>query len=196
MIYLLVFLLVLLGGLIWGLLAIRSFHQKRKPFELLAEQMGLELSYSSAIEFMLRGRYRGYPVTALAVQEETKDGSQAVLYKASIPMINPQEKMLLVYTGKDRYSTRIDESRKIPLQETFAPPIQAFTNDLLFSSFVLTEPIRMKIEKVCSTFSDAGLFISEDELTFLANTQKEADSIQTLLDLLADIKDSLNNGGN
>ncbi len=196
MIYLLVFLLVLLGGLIWGLLAIRSFQQKRKPFEFLAEKLGLELSYNSATEFMLRGRYRGYPVTALAVQEETKDGSQAILYKVSIPMINPQEKMLLVYTGKDRYSTRIDESRKIPLQETFAPPIQAFTNDLLFSSFVLTESIRMKIEKVCSNLSDAGLFISEDELTFLANAQEDANSIQTLLDLLADIKDSLNNGGN
>ena len=191
MIYLLIPLILIAGTIAMLAFFLLRRKQARKPFEQVATSLGLDLTYSHPQDFMLSGWYRSYPLTLITLPIATQASPTLPCYKASVPMTNPQGKIFVVEKGSLRYDRELAAAPLIPLKETFSPGLTGRSNDLLFSSVLLTEQVKATIERFFAGVYMGQLFIAGDELTVIVANEKRADLLPLCMDLLADIKDSL-----
>jgi hypothetical protein len=168
----------------------RRFNQERKPFEAVAQGLGLTLTYAAPNDLMMAGIYRKYRATVITLMAAGKP-SPLPCYKASVPMVNPQAKIFVVWKGSIRDEQRIPTAQLIPLKDTFPPGMLGKSNDLLFSSVLLTAEVKTAIEQFFSGVHAGELFFTGDELSLVFPAENGPEMITAALNLLADMKDSL-----
>lgn len=189
MIYLLIPLILVVIAGVFFLFFIRRDERQRRPFAATAAALGLSLTYAHPHDLMMAGKYRSY--SASVVSLSGKGTPPLPCYKASLSMINPQSKLLMVSKGAIWEDQRMDRSRMISLKDTFSTGLVASSNDLMFSSVLLSDKVKEAIEQFFAAIHAGELIFVEDELSLIVPAEKGASAISASLDLLADIKDSL-----
>ncbi|MFN0201629.1 MAG: hypothetical protein ACKVTZ_08920 [Bacteroidia bacterium] len=170
-------------------------HQIQIRNRAFAQKTGLSLT-GSYIRPILNGSYRGYEIAIDTILEDK--GKRARWVKIAVKMQNPNEKSLHIYHSQDvsifpeEYLAEIGETQ---LKEHFRGTTQGKTNDLFFSSLLLTDEIKRQIGIEMPKHSDTLLFFQGEELAYLSPCIASFESSQTewltQLNLICNMKDAL-----
>ncbi len=179
----------------------RAFRKKEDQFGKLANSLGLKLAFTQPQQFTFYGDYRNYPVRIEPLALEQADRKKGKLWstKITLPMINPNLKILRVSKASALYSAFNDYMPYRDLQKIshqIAPWIDIHTNDPLFSHIVLSDDIKMDLVVNLKSVDSGIIYIMGDELgailPFLIREDADSPKVANILDVLCNIKDELN----
>ena len=195
------FSLIALGVVLTGVIRNRNFSRKEKLHQQFSQKNDLQLAYIHERQFNMYGNYRGYPVLiesfSVALPTNKKNVLSAVRF--SIPVTNPMRKCIKAEKGFDLYphlALLAPLDKGISVKHGMGDDITMATNDMLFSSRVLSEEVRISIYDAFKDQEAGILYLQDENLSFatprLLVQEDCLPSWQKMLDLLCDIKDELN----
>lgn len=191
-----------LTGLSLGIWAWQRYRQRKKLENLhmgFARERGLKTAYLNPKDMQIYGHYREYPVQITA---DTLAHSSTVarnVLKVSLPMINPNRKCLRISVGGIDYpefDRLVVLDRPIQVQHDLGDWLRMESNDIFFTSLILTDDIKISLYELFKEREALLLYIQDDELAMISPTLLFTASDQAFLgkqlDILCDIKDELN----
>ena len=199
--YIILFSLIALAIIVIGIIRNRNFSRKEKLHQEFSKKNGLQLAYIHERQFNMYGNYRGYPVLIESFGYSLPENKKKILptIKFSIPITNPMRKCFKAEKGINVYPQLANLApldKGINVKHGMGEEISMTTNDMLFSSRILSEEVRISIFEAFKNQEGGVLFLQDENLSFATpllliqeNTMK---SWQKMLDLLCDIKDELN----
>ncbi len=177
-----------------GVVRHRRFNRWEQLHRRLAHRRNLQYSFQHQNQFHHYGSYRNYRVE---IRPTLVDNSWFTRF--SIVMTNPNRKALKIAKAAAQFPS-LDSLALIdhpfPIQHDLGDWLLMSTNDLLFSSLILSDDIRISLHELLSPLSAGLIYIYDEELSFLRPglMEQETDLLlfEKSLDLLCDIKDELN----
>lgn len=189
------------GAFVVGMLRNRKFDRIENLHKSLARQLGLSISYLNQKDFTLFGKYRGYKVRIEGIKLPSEDRTETLpAIKCSVQMVNPQLKCLRVEKKAESFSY-FNKLAFIPrpfnMNHNIGDWLSITTNDMMFASILLSDDLKISLFETFNPVENAILYIEGEEMVFLGlDLMEEQDRVNYyagVLDLLADIKDDLNN---
>lgn len=173
-------------------------HQRYARWEGLhnrfATRRSLKVDFIHRDNFQFYGSYRHYKVV---IKPEMVD--EQLFSSFSIEMINPNRKALRIAKNNEAIPSLQQKAiidNPFPIKHDIGKWLVMQTNDLMFSSLVLSDDIRISLHEIFSSYDAALLYIYDDDLCLLIpqSLDREADILkyEKGLELLCDIKDELN----
>ncbi len=189
-----VIVLVILTAIIVGYRRHRRYNRWEMLHKRFAKRRSLKVNFIHQDNFQFYGSYRDYKVI---VKPELID---EVLYSAfTIEMINPNRKALRIAKKSESAPTlnsRAVIDHPFNIKHDIGKWLIMETNDLVFSSLVLSDDIRISLHEIFSKYDAALLFIYDEELCLLVpktlDREEDITPYEKALELLCDIKDELN----
>lgn len=189
-----------LGSIVIGVIRNRRFKAAEDLHASLGRRLGLDIAYTSPIDYTLFGSHRGYPVKVQPINLAIPGTKQPKWFtKVHIPMINPVRKMLRISRRSDQFSeleNLVQVARADSVSHDLEPWLDIQTNDLMFSSIVLSENVKISIHQVFRQLTSGLLYIEDDELSLvvpgLLGSEKEIEVVYLAVQTLCDLKDELN----
>ena len=199
--YIILFSLIALAVIVTGIIRNRNFSRKEKLHQAFSNKNGLQLAYIHERQFNMYGNYRSYPVLiesfASSLPENRKKTFSAVRF--SIPITNPMRKCFKAEKGIKAFpqlALLAPLDKGINVKHGVGDEISMTTNDMLFSSRILSEEVRISIFEAFKDQEAGVLYLQDENLSFatpvLLSNENASISWQKMLDLLCDIKDELN----
>ncbi|MDX1909370.1 MAG: hypothetical protein SF053_20190 [Bacteroidia bacterium] len=191
---------LLAGGGWWIYQRGQTFLQDEVRHQKLAQQLGVQLAWQSLREYTIFGTYRGYQIAIQPVIYPVAGMSRLWMgTRILLPMINPNRRALRIsrHLVEHRVLERIAPLDKpLYFSHQIAPWLEITTNDMMFSSLILSEEIKITLYEVFSRLEAGVACIYDEELCFvmpgLIRHEEAADLCLRALNLLCDIKDELN----
>lgn len=188
------------GSITIGVIRNRRFKAAEDFHAQLAARLSLDTAYASPSSYSIFGTHRDYPTKILPVNLALP-GSKGPKWftKVTIPVINPIRKMVRISRRSDQFGeleNLVQVARIDSVSHDLEPWLDIQTNDLMFSSILLSENVKISIHQIFSQLVSGLLYIEDDELSLLIpglmNTQKEIDVVFLGAQTLCDVKDELN----
>ncbi|MCI4670182.1 MAG: hypothetical protein MRZ79_18745 [Bacteroidia bacterium] len=188
------------GAFVIGMLRNRKFDQIQKLHKQLSVQLGLSLSYLNHRDFTIFGKYQSYQLRIETVELPSSDGSSKLTaVKCSIPMVNPQLKVLRIEKKEEsfEYFNHIAAiTRPISMPHNIGEWLNITTNDMMFASILLSDDLKISIFENLNPLKNSIVFIEGEELAFIGLELIEDESRIELykkgVELLVEIKNELN----
>ncbi|MEO0469517.1 MAG: hypothetical protein AAF206_07855 [Bacteroidota bacterium] len=188
---------LMLIALAIGMIRNRRFHLQEARHKKFAKKYDLNLAYMNEKDFTMFGNFRSYPITLCNAEAGNPEAIQGV--KIYIPMTNPSRKSIRIVRGDDKHPPLVQfapfaHALRIPFDVAFS--LRAETNDLVFSSLILSDDVRIGIYQLFNKIEAGILYLHDEELAcffpdfFVHNNM--ANLYHEAMELLADIKDELN----
>jgi hypothetical protein len=162
------------------------FQKQRSAWLALAAELNLQAAFSGFHQTHLTGEIRGYPVS---IEASMRSGDQHT--RILIPMVNPNNKKLSLSSvppsGPD--------VQDLSLVKHVLDPVLAYSNDMIFSSLVLTPAVKEQANLVFAS-PEAGMVQIKGEAVSYESEEfpETADAIIQLapiVELMCRMKDSL-----
>lgn len=173
-------------------------HQRYARWEKLhqrfATRKSLTLNFIHQNDFQFYGSYRDYKVN---IKPEVID--ERLFSAFTIEMINPNRKALRISKQHEAFPS-LDQKAVIdnpfPIKHDIGKWLVMQTNDLMFSSLVLSDDIQISLHEIFSAYEAALLYIYDEELSLLVpktlDREEDIALYEKALEVLCDIKDELN----
>lgn len=189
-----VILLVILTATIVGVIRHKRFNRWEKLHKRFAHRRNLQHNFQHFSRFHHYGSYREYQI------EITPELIDKVWFtRFSIAMINPNRKALRIAKANEAFPSFKELAiidHPFEIQHDLGDWLTMQTNDLIFSSLVLSDDIRISLHEALNALPAGLIFLYDESLSFLrpGMLDQEPDLLQfeKALDLLCDIKDELN----
>ncbi|MCB0837499.1 MAG: hypothetical protein KDD63_02855, partial [Bacteroidetes bacterium] len=187
--------ITLVGGLIYGVRQYRRFRFIENMHRNLAEKTGLHPAYLNERSFNIFGSYRGYPlkITPFMIVK------QSLAVRFTIPMINPNlkwfsaSKNLEAIPGFDQVTFHDKAS---DISQDIDPQIKIRSNDMIFSSLILSDNVKISIFEAFKDIPSGLLVIEDKEMYFILPGKIDNDvkisQSEKIINLMCDMKDELN----
>ncbi|MEL7340083.1 MAG: hypothetical protein AAGM67_06320 [Bacteroidota bacterium] len=186
--------LVILIAILVGYRRHKRYGRWEKLHARFAKRRSLKHNFIHQDNFQFYGSYRDYKVQ---VKPEKID--ERLFSRFCIEMINPNRKALRISRSNEAFPSLEKEAiidHPFPIKHDIGEWLVMQTNDLLFSSLILSDDIRISLHEVFSKYEAALLYIYDEELVLLIpqTLEYEEDMIkyEKALEILCDIKDELN----
>jgi hypothetical protein len=172
----------------------RRFNRWENLHKAFAHNRNLQHNFQHQKRFHHYGSYRDYQV-----EVKPNQLNEVCFTRFSVAMINPNRKALRI-AKKDPAFTALDTLAPIdhPFQihHDLGDWLLMETNDLLFSSLLLSDDIKISLYEIMKPIPAGLLFIHDEEMVLLCplvmNQREDLAYFDKALDLLCDIKDELN----
>lgn len=197
-----IILAVLLAGIsiTVGVVRNRRHQFKERLHQSVATALSLNLAYAAPRDYQIYGTHREYPIQIEAMNLARPGAKEPDWYtKISIPMVNPRRKMIRITRRNDAYEALerlVQVGKPTSVGHDLADWMDIQTNDLMFSSLILTENVKISLFQAFQPLAAGLCYIEDEELAFVMPGLLEAESqVQPCIhaaSLLADIKDELN----
>ncbi|MEL7530543.1 MAG: hypothetical protein AAFN10_04510 [Bacteroidota bacterium] len=189
-----IIIIVILTAIIVGYRRHRRYGRWEMLHQRFAKRRSLKVNFIHQDNFQFYGSYRDYKVV---IKPEMID--EVLFSSFAIEMINPNRKALRI-AKKSESAPTLDSKAVIDhpfkIKHDIGKWLIMETNDLVFSSLVLSDDIRISLHEIFSAHNAALLYIYDEELALLVpkTLDREEDIIpyEKALELLCDIKDELN----
>jgi hypothetical protein len=192
--------LVIFLALAVGIIRNRAFSRKEKLHYRFAERHGLQIGYMNEENFTVYGKYRGYPVQIASVflRSRHEKAGQTVV-KCILPIVNPN-RVALRAARRGPSAAALDEQAVIDrpqfVRHGIADWLEIQTNDMMFSSVILSEDVKITLYEVFSRLEAGLLCVYDEEMAFylplLLTSEEALETFSRALDLICDMKDELN----
>jgi len=198
--FLILITLLAVGSIAVGVIRNRRFRKKELLHQELAKKLGLQVAYLNERDFNLFGTYREYALRIEAVPIVPIGATKGpTALKLSLPMTNPNLKSLRVGKHSSQYP-ELSEYRLIDRPAAFphkvADWLEITTNDLMFSSLLLSDDVKISLYEVLKPLPAALLYVQDEELALitplLLTEEDRLTEMKQMADLLCDMKDELN----
>lgn len=194
--------ILVVGSIPVAVWAVRSY-QKRKKAERLhedfAREHGLKMAYLQPEDVQIYGHYRDYPAKITTETLPHSSTELRTVLKVVLPMINPNRKCLRISVDSldyPEFDRLVVLDRPIKVQHDLGEWLRMESNDLFFSSLILTDDIKISLYEIFKDRPAVLLYIQDDELALISPTllrdRPDAVYIDKQLNVLCDIKDELN----
>ncbi|TAE56067.1 MAG: hypothetical protein EAZ89_05055 [Bacteroidetes bacterium] len=197
--FLLLVILLAIGSVGVGFVRNRNFRRKEALHQALADAYHLQIAYANELNFTIFGQHREYPVQIDVARLHVRGKREArYCLKISLPMTNPNRKSLRISRRNPDWSefdglAVID--RPFVVRHGISNWLEILTNDMIFSSLILSEDIKITLFEVFNPLEAGLLCIHDEELSFyypgLLDSQEQHIHSGKILELLCDIKDEL-----
>lgn len=191
--------LVIALAIIVGIRRHRRFRINEQRHIQLARLLGLKRAYVSPSDFTLFGQFQGFDLRVEPQLVQTRgEQSYFEIVKTAIPMVNPNLKILAISKGIREVPAmqqliQLDKPVHIPHQ--IGDWLSITTNDMFFSSIILTDDIKISIYKLFSRLDQGLLYIQDEELAFVLpgyiTQDAQVNAIHLAAQLMVDIKEEL-----
>lgn len=189
-----------IGTVAIGVIRNRRFKAVEDLHESLGKRLDLDMAYASPKDYTLFGNHRDYSIKIFPINVALPGTNEPKWFtKVVIPMVNPVRKMLRVSRRSSQYSeleNLVQVARVDSVSHDLAPWLDIQTNDLMFSSIVLSENVKISIHQVFNQLVSGLLYIDDDELAImipgLIHSQEEPEIVYLGAQALCDMKDELN----
>jgi hypothetical protein len=163
-------------------------HRLKKRLRQIAVHLKGGLRYVRHCDFGITGTYKGYSFSCNAIA----DNKELLGVKIILPMNNPQHKQVRFAKSDADYAwlrAFAPVSGGQTVENAFAPNLVLTTNDLFFSSVILTEDIKPKLKVFFEGISSGVVYLHENELgVALPMSFTTPESLAASLALLSEIK--------
>lgn len=191
---------ITLGAIAIGVIRNRRFKRLEQLHTDLASSLGLDTAFSSPSSYSIFGTHREYPVKISPLNLALPGNKEPVwVTKVSIPMVNPVRKMIRVARRSpdhDELESIVQVAKVDSVSHDLEPWLDIQTNDLMFSSIILSENVKISIHQVFRQLTSGVLYIEDDELAIvmpgLIKTTEQSHLASLGASTLCDIKDELN----
>jgi len=191
-------LLVALGAIATGMIRNRNFKKKQEIYQKFSQQNGLKLAFRNPKNFTLFGEYRGFSIRIEPYRELSQNplSSKGVIFQ--LPLVNPHLKALRIVRKNEKYPWiqgfyPIDNP--IQVNKQLGKDVTIQTNDMLFSSFILSEDLLIDLGVLFTRIDSGIIFIHNDMLGCIIPQylyEKDMSTVwQLVIDLLCNMKDEL-----
>ncbi|MEM6264342.1 MAG: hypothetical protein AAGI38_17645 [Bacteroidota bacterium] len=189
--------LLVSGGLMAWVMArvkIRELHEN------LAKATKLKLEYASPKAFQFSGNYGGYPAQITPETAAERNAGVPIYSKVMLPMVNPNDKYFSVNKASSpapwqEIIAYPGEKPVVPVTHELGDNILLQSNDLWFSSILLNEAVKQRLQIVMGLQPAICVAIKGEELFALIPRKMKGKEDQKryaeTLQLLADMKDAL-----
>jgi len=200
-VYFIPFAVIFIGGaFLIGIIRNRNFSRKEKLHKRLASLLGLSLSYQSEDDFVIFGSHRDYRVRLESIGLTDRENQNMIpALKWSIPMVNPQLKILRMAKDSDHFpqlKSVAHLDRPVKMAHDLGEFLSITTNDLMFGSILLSDDIKISLFELFNPIEAGLLYIDGEELGMISPElliREELVEWHTkAVALLCDIKDELN----
>lgn len=179
----------------------RLFRYKERLHHQLAADLGLQVVYTREDSFRIFGHIKGYHLSVYpVVLRDAKGKPTQPAIQLSIPMTNPQRKgwrVLKSHPDYPAYAQLGQPNRPMRVAQEL-PGLEISSNDLLFSSVVLSDDLKINIHNLFKQLPAAVLFIEDETLAcYLPGHAVRPEVCQWVKEaaaILVDIKEELRFG--
>ena len=187
--------IVLIGALAYGVKQYRRFKYIEKVHRDFAEKIGLHPVYVNESNFNIFGSYRTYPLRVIPHMIVKQSPATQII----IPMTNPNLKWMRI--GKNLQAVsgfeQVSQHDKAsPVTHQIDSSIEIASNDMIFSSLILSDNVKISIFEAFQDFQSAMLAIDGDMMFFITPGRIEKEDyipkLEKAINLMCDIKDELN----
>lgn len=193
---------VVLVGVIIAFLRIRNYSKKERLHQELSDKYGLRGRFINEKKFELRGKYREYylSIESFLLPPNGLEDAKGNSLKFSLKMTNPLRKCLRILKTNPPNSDLeaiVPLDKLLTVKHDLGEYLQIHTNDLVFSSLILSENARISIHDAMSNIPGAAImYIQDEELSCivpgLLSRSDQLGKFHKIVDALADMKDELN----
>ncbi|WNJ18107.1 hypothetical protein [Pontibacter sp. G13] len=194
--------LVILGlvAFVFVLIKNRQFAALHDLHETFAQRHSLKMAYADEHDFKIYGEISHYQMLIqpmLLLDPEQQDHTFGISF--TIPMHNPNRKALRIFrTNSDHIHFKrvavIDHALRV--NHGIGDWLEIQTNDLLFSSIILSNDVKISLYEVFNQFDAAVLYIQDAEMTFVTPKMLKVEADMEIFDrviaLMVEMKDELN----
>jgi len=195
---LVIIILLAIGTIAIGVIRNRRFKRKQDAYHTFADKNGLRVAFRNPHNFTIFGEYRGLsirvePHRGLIANPSSRKG---VIF--NLPLVNPNIKAIRIVKIGDKHPWINDLypiDNPIFANKNLGDKVVIQSNDMLFSSFLLSDDVIIDLGILFNRIEAGIIFIYQDELGcvmphFLFEPDMQA-TWQLVLDLLCDIKEEL-----
>lgn len=183
-----------------GMIRNRRFKALEDLHASLGKRLHLDIAYASPKSYTLFGTHREYPIKIQPINLALPGTNEPKWFtKVMIPMVNPVRKMLRISRRSPYFSeleNLVHVARVDSVSHDLEPWLDIQTNDLMFSSIVLSENVKISIHQVFSQLVSGLLYIEDDELSIILpgpiGSEKDMELAYLGAETLCDMKDELN----
>ena len=185
------FVVVLL--IIWNIIHHRRFLKREALHRELASDLTLHIAYTGHREFTIFGKFRDYQVKIIPYDRIS--GFDMTQYL--IPMINPNLKWLKISKNPQQAMPEISSHDKaMVVKHDISKEISIETNDMVFSSLILSDNVKISIHDTFKNLEAGQLFIEGDVMAFVSpyplRNSIDIQDGEKIINLMCDMKDELN----
>lgn len=183
-----------------GVIRNRRFKAIEDLHASLGKKLELDIAYASPKSYTLFGNHRGYVIKVIPLNLALPGTNEPKWFtKVTIPMVNPVRKMLRISRRSPSHSeleSLVQVARVDSVSHDLEPWLDIQTNDLMFSSIVLSENVKISLHQIFNQLVSGLLYIEDDELAMvlpgLLRTEQEKELAYLGAQTLCDMKDELN----
>ncbi|RMG25753.1 MAG: hypothetical protein D6730_10340 [Bacteroidetes bacterium] len=180
-----------------GVIRNRRFQLNQQAHEDLARELGMKLAFESPRAYRIFGRYRGYEALIAPVEmPPAVRESVPLATKASLSMTNPNRKRLYVFPQQTPLVALLPDDAAVKVTHPAQDWLEIRTDDLLFSSLILSEDVNISLGAFFQQHPRAILYLMDDELACilpgLIHKNVAVSTVIQAINLLCDLKDELN----
>ena len=193
---------VIVIGLTIAAIFIRKYHLKEKIHQMLSDNFGMRGSFINEKRFQLRGWADDYKLTIQSIRipesEAAKEEGNAI--KFALPMVNPMRKCLRIVKEDAQHpeiSNYIPLDKLLVVKHDMGDWLKINTNDLVFSSLVLSENARISVHDALKNLPHGAIMYIQDEelaciIPSLLKKEAQLEGFYKIVNALKDMKDELN----
>lgn len=195
---LIIVVILALGAIATGILRNKRFRKKQNIYHQFTSKNHLKLAFRNPKNFTIYGEYRGFSIRVEPNRELKQNGNSSDGVIFQLPLVNPNLKAIRIVKKNNKYpwiQGLFPIDQVVAVKNTLGDEVIIQTNDMLFSSFLLSEDLLIDMG-VLFTKLDAGIiFIHNDVLGCIIphyiyeNNMEEV--WQRVMDILCDIKEEL-----
>ncbi len=182
-----------------GVIRNRRFRKKEEFHQETAARLSLDMAYASQTDFAFFGEYRGYAFRIEPVNL-APPGSKTPSWflRLSIPMTNPLRKMIRI-SRRDLKASVLEQIIPMARPDSVSHDMESWldiqTNDLMFSSVILSENVKISIHQAFRALSAGVLGVEDAELLcvfpgLLSDSDQQTNTLLAA-EVMCDIKDEL-----
>lgn len=185
--------LVVVGLIIWNIIHHRRFLKREAMYRELASDLTLHIAYTDYRDFTIFGKFRDYQVKIIPY--DRLPGYQMIQYL--IPMVNPNLKWLKISKNPQQAMPVISHHDKaMQVKHDIGGDISIETNDMIFSSLILSDNVKISIHDTFRDIEAGELFIEGDSMAFITpnplRSEEDIRAGEKIINLMCDMKDELN----
>ena len=183
--------------MLWILYQNRGGSKIQYQLDQFAKDKDIKLSYSRRDDFLMYGKYKAFDLQIYPWQPPGFKPSRPYLF-FSVRMHNPMLKAVQVIKANPafpEFHSTYFEKLPINYKHDFGPSIEIYTNDIMFSSILFSEDVKIDLGLAFQKLEAAAWFISGDTMGFIKPQDWDHSKItlywDEILDLLTSVKEEL-----